>query len=415
MIPNGTRHGGLEGVASGDNGKMDDISRRKFILQTGALALGAGGALTASQSGRSQHAFAALDKADHGGSDAERYIREAMHYKKLDEDRVECHICPRECKVAPKERGYCGVRENYGGEYKTLVYGRACSANVDPIEKKPLSHFLPGSKALSIATAGCNIECKFCQNWEISQFRPEQIRSINLPPETLVSEALRRGIESIAFTYSEPVIFYEYMHDTAKLAKEKGVESVMISNGYIKEEPMAELCEHLSAVKIDLKAFTEKFYSEVCSGKLQPVLDTLKLLKRKGMWFEIVVLIIPTLNDGDDEIGRMCAWVHGELGPDVPIHFSRFHPTYKIKNLPPTPVSTLVHAREIAMGAGLNYAYIGNVPTHKGESTYCPKCKKVVVKRVGFGILEVAIEDGKCRYCGQPIPGIWERPESART
>ena len=330
-----------------------------------------------------------------------------MHYKKLEEDRVECEICPRECKVAPKERGYCGVRENEGGVYKTLVYGRVCSANVDPIEKKPLSHFLPGTRALSIATAGCNVECKFCQNWEISQFRPEQIRDMNLQPEALVSEARTRKIESIAFTYSEPVVFYEYAHDTAKLAKEKGVASVMISNGYIKEKPMAQLCDHLSAVKIDLKAFTEKFYKETCSGKLQPVLETLKLLKKKGMWFEIVVLIIPTLNDSEDEIYEMCSWIFGELGPDVPIHFSRFHPTYKIKNLPPTPISTLTRARETAIRAGLNYAYVGNVPGHEGESTYCPCCKKIVVKRTGYRIGAIAIENGKCKFCDCSIPGVW--------
>ena len=390
---------------------MSEVTRRKFILKTGAVALGAGGAMAAYRWG-SKTSFPANSSAyAYGSADPQKYIREAMHFKKLEEDRVECEICPRECKVAPKERGYCGVRENEGGVYKTLVYGRACSANVDPIEKKPLSHFLPGSKALSIATAGCNVECKFCQNWEISQFRPEQIRDMDLQPETLVREAIHRKIESIAFTYSEPVIFYEYMHDTAKFAKEKGVSSVMISNGYIKEKPMSQLCEHLSAVKIDLKAFTEKFYKDICSGKLQPVLDTLKLLKKKGMWFEIVVLIIPTLNDSEKEISEMCAWVFNELGPGVPIHFSRFHPTYKIKNLPPTPISALTRAREIALAAGLHYPYIGNVPGHDGESTFCPCCKKRIVRRVGFGVLDIAIDDGKCKHCSCPIPGVWERSQ----
>jgi pyruvate formate lyase activating enzyme len=390
---------------------MSRVTRRNFILKTGAVALGAGGALAAYRwSSRTDVPVGSAVQA-YGGADPKKYIREAMHYKKLEEGRVECEVCPRGCKVALKERGYCGARENQGGVYKTLVYGRACSANVDPIEKKPLSHFLPGSKALSIATAGCNVECKFCQNWEISQFRPEQIRDMDLPPETLVKEALFRGIESIAFTYSEPVIFYEYMHDTAKLAKKKGVASVMISNGYIKEKPMTQLCEHLSAVKIDLKAFTEKFYQEICSGKLQPVLDTLTLLKKNGMWFEIVVLVIPTLNDSEKEISEMCAWVLAELGPDVPIHFTRFHPTYKIKNLPPTPISTLTRSREIAMATGLNYAYVGNVPGHEGESTYCPHCKKLIVRRLGYRAPEVAIEDGKCKYCNYAIPGIWTRDQ----
>jgi len=386
---------------------MSDISRRNFIFKTSAAAVCVGGGLLAYRQTRRDGSAIfpeaeAVEAGDTGG-----FVREAMYYKKLEEGRVECEICPRACKIAPKERGYCGVRENMDGTYMTLVYGRACSANVDPIEKKPLFHFLPGARALSIATAGCNMECKFCQNWEISQFRPEQIRSTNLPPEQLVRDAKTHGIESIAFTYSEPVIFYEYMLETAKLAKKKGVKTVMISNGYIKEAPMSELCEYLSAVKIDLKAFTEEFYVDMCSGRLQPVLDTLRLLKKKGMWFEIVVLTIPTLNDSEEEIRQMCTWVHDELGPDIPIHFSRFHPIYKIKNLPPTPISTLTQARKIAMSAGLNYAYAGNVPGHVGESTYCPECKKIVVRRIGYRIADVAIENGACKHCKNPIPGIW--------
>lgn len=387
---------------------MNRISRRKFIYRAGAVAMGAGGALTAYQwmrEGKPEGPLAAIGN-EHPTSDM--FVREAKYYEKLEEKRVECRLCPRRCRVAPKERGYCGVRENIDGKYVTLVYGRACSANVDPIEKKPLFHFLPGAKALSIATAGCNMECKFCQNWEISQFRPEQIRSFNLPPDALVHEAGSRGIESIAFTYSEPVIFYEYMLETARLAREKGVKSVMISNGYIEEAPMAELCEQLSGVKIDLKAFTEKFYKEMCSGKLEPVLETLKLLKNKGIWFEIVVLIIPTLNDGVDEITRMSEWIARELGPDVPIHFSRFHPTYKVKNLPPTPISTISRAREIAMRVGLNYAYVGNVPGHEGESTYCPGCGKVLIRRLGFRIDNVGLRKGSCMYCKRSIPGVWE-------
>ncbi len=387
---------------------MGRLTRRSFLVKTGVAAAGAGGALAAYRWARSRKAVAPSEAVAREYASPDQFVREATHYKKLDEGRVECEVCPRGCKVALKERGYCGVRENIGGTYHTLVYGRACSANVDPIEKKPLFHFLPGAKALSIATAGCNVECKFCQNWEISQFRPEQVRSMDFPPERVVREAMQNGIESIAFTYTEPVVFYEYMFDTAKLAKQKGVKSVMISNGYIKEEPMSELCEHLSAVKIDLKAFTEKFYVELCSGKLQPVLDTLKLLKKKKMWFEIVVLVIPTLNDGEDEITRMCDWVCGELGPDVPVHFSRFHPTYKIKNLPPTPVSTLTRAREIAMLAGLNYVYIGNVPGHEGESTYCPNCKRVLVHRIGYNIIMDGIKKGRCVYCNRRIAGIWE-------
>jgi len=338
------------------------------------------------------------------------FVEEAMHYKKLENLRVECALCPRGCQVADRERGTCGVRENRGGTYFTLVHGRAVSANIDPIEKKPLFHYRPGTTALSIATAGCNIECKFCQNWEISQFRPEQVRAYHLPPEKLAEVARERSCPTIACTYSEPVIFYEYVHDTAKKARESGVGSVIISNGYIQEKPLLELLPYLTAVKIDLKAFTESFYKDVCSGELKPVKETIVRLKENGKWFELVVLLVPTLNDDPKEIREMCAWVHGELGPDVPIHFSRFHPTYRLQNLPPTPMKTLETAWDIAREAGLRYAYLGNVPGHKAESTCCPKCEKRLVRRYGYRILENRIKDGKCPDCGELIAGIWTDP-----
>jgi len=342
--------------------------------------------------------------------DESDFVREAMHYKRLEAKRVECTLCPRACQVADRERGTCGVRENRGGTYYTLVHGRAVSANIDPIEKKPLFHYRPGTTALSIATAGCNIECRFCQNWEISQFRPEQVRAYSLPPERLVEIARERDCPTIAYTYSEPVIFYEYMYDTGKRAVASGVGSVIISNGYIQEKALLELLPQLTAVKVDLKAFTEKFYREVCSGELKPVLDTLLLLKKNGMWFELVVLLVPTLNDDPAEIREMCKWVHGELGPDVPIHFSRFHPTYRIQTLPPTPVGTLEAAHGIAVEEGLRYAYLGNVPGHKAESTYCPKCGERLVHRYGYRILENRIAAGKCRDCGEIVAGVWTDP-----
>jgi pyruvate formate lyase activating enzyme len=338
------------------------------------------------------------------------FVKEAMHYKKLENLRVECTLCPRGCQVADRERGTCGVRENRGGTYFTLVHGRAVSANIDPIEKKPLFHYRPGTTALSIATAGCNIECKFCQNWEISQFRPEQVRAYRLPPARLAEVAKERSCPTIAYTYSEPVIFYEYVHDTAKKARESGVGSVIISNGYIQEKPLLELLPHLTAVKIDLKAFTESFYKDVCSGELKPVLETITRLKENGKWLELVVLLVPTLNDDPKEIREMCAWVHGELGPDVPVHFSRFHPTYRLQNLPPTPMKTLETAHEIAREAGLHYAYLGNVPGHEAESTYCPKCEKRLVRRYGYRILENRIKDGKCPDCEETIAGVWTDP-----
>ncbi|MDV5121497.1 MAG: AmmeMemoRadiSam system radical SAM enzyme [Candidatus Scalindua sp.] len=342
------------------------------------------------------------------GMDEEEFPAiEAMYYKKLPDIRVECELCPRACQVADLERGYCGVRENRNGKYYTLVHSRVCSRYADPIEKKPLFHYLPGTKAYSIATAGCNIECKFCQNWQISQFRPEQIDNIKLTPEEVIRFAQEKKCDTIAYTYSEPVVFYEYMYDTARVGKREGVGSVMISNGYIKKEPLVELCKELSAVKIDFKAFTEKFYKETCSGELKPILETLVTLKEIGIWFEIVMLVIPTLNDSDKELNDMCSWIYENLGPDVPVHFSRFHSTYKIKNLPPTPTKTLEKARNIAIESGLNFAYTGNVPGHPGESTYCPDCKEVLIKRVGYTILQYSLNGNKCGNCKHPIPGVW--------
>lgn len=376
------------------------ISRRKF-LQGSACCMG-GLVLPAVLNGFEQIPSAPLET----GSDEEG-IKEALHFEKLEELRLKCKLCPRECTVADQERGYCGVRENRVGTYYTLVHSRPCAIHTDPIEKKPLFHFLPGTLAYSLATAGCNVECRFCQNWDISQFRPEQVKSIYLPPREVHRQAKKTGTVSIAYTYSEPVIFYEYMFDTASLGKETGIRSVMISNGYIQEKPMKELCRVLDAVKIDLKAFTEKFYKEYCSGKLKPVLDTLETLKKDGIWFEIVVLIIPTLNDSPEEIRSMSRWVATNLGRDVPVHFSRFHPTYKLKNLPVTPVSTLDMARRVAMEEGLHYAYVGNVWGHEGENTFCGSCGKPVIRRVGFRILEINMTGNSCKSCGNVIPGVW--------
>jgi len=333
---------------------------------------------------------------------------EARYYEKLPNRKIKCVLCPRECIIDDQETGYCGVRENYGGTYYTLVYGKPCSAHVDPIEKKPLFHFLPGSTAFSIATVGCNVLCKFCQNWQISQARPDQVESHDFPPKAIANYAYKNDCQSIAYTYTEPVIFTEYMYDCAEAGKSINVKSVMISNGYIKAQPMKDLCKVLDAVKVDLKAFTEKFYKEMVAGQLQPVLDTLVLLRQEEMWTEIVYLVIPTLNDDTKELQQMCKWIVRELGPDVPIHFSRFYPQYRLKNLPPTPVTTLVKARKIALDSGIHFAYIGNVPGHEGESTFCPGCNNIVVHRMGYQIVRNDIKkNGQCQHCGHKIAGIW--------
>jgi pyruvate formate lyase activating enzyme len=332
---------------------------------------------------------------------------EAKYYQKLEDKEIECLLCPRQCKVGDRERGYCGCRENQGGTYYTLVHSYACSANVDPIEKKPFFHFFPGTKAFSIATVGCNLNCKFCQNWEISQVRPEQVRSVYLPPDQVASYAQDSGCKSIAYTYSEPTVFYEYMLDCAVAGKRNGTKSVVITAGYINPDPLAELIREVDAVKVDFKGFTEKYYQDICHAKLKPVMDTLEFLAKNRIWYEIVYLMVPTLNDNFDDIRSMCQWMVKDLGKDVPVHFTRFQPLYLLKNLPPTPVSALSRAREIAMEEGMNYVYVGNVPGHPGENTYCPVCKKVVIGREGFTILEMNLKDGKCKSCGKIIQGIW--------
>ncbi len=369
-------------------------SRRDFLT---GLGLGAAAFLVPA-SGRS-----GIPSGEEG-----RFWKKARHWEPLPEHRVRCLLCPRKCEVADRERGTCGVRENRDGTYYTLVHSRPCSLHIDPVEKKPFFHVLPGTRALSIATAGCNIECRFCQNWEISQFRPEQVPAPYVPPEEIARRASESGCATIAYTYSEPVIFYEYMVDCAAAANPLGVRSLMVSNGFIREKPMREACEVLAAVKIDLKAFTEEFYRKTCSGELKPVLQTLQLLHRIGIWHEIVVLLVPGLNDGREEIDEMTRWIAGELGPEVPVHFSRFHPTYKMKNLPPTPVSTLERAWDTARKNGLLFVYVGNVPGHPAEQTVCPDCGAPLIRRYGYHVIENRLKDGACPDCGRTIPGIWK-------
>ena len=388
------------------------ISRRKFltISATGAVGLGLGSPLLGAQNvfAQDQQTGKGLDHLEFREPAEEVKVKEALFYTPLEEKRIQCKLCPWECAVADQERGTCGVRENRDGKYYTLVHSQPCAAHVDPIEKKPFFHYLPGSLAFSIATAGCNLECKFCQNWDIAQVRPEQVKAYYLPPEGVTQIARQYECKTIAYTYSEPVIFYEYMYDSAVEARKSKIGSVIVSNGFINKEPLVQLCQQLTAVKIDLKAFTEKFYQEICRGRLQPVLNTLTTLRDLGIWYEIVVLLVPTLNDSQPEIQDMSRWIVKELGTDVPVHFSRFQPMYKITNLPPTPVKTLEMARNTALDAGLHYVYIGNVPGHEGESTYCPNCKKMVVQRVGYRILKVDLDErGHCLNCQYRIAGVW--------
>lgn len=320
---------------------------------------------------------------------------------------VRCALCPHRCILAEGERGRCRVRENRGGKLYSFVYGNPCAINVDPIEKKPFYHFLPGTTAFSLATAGCSLRCKYCQNYTISQYPPEQTQNEEAPPEVIVASTLRWGAPTIAYTYSEPMVFYEYMLDTARLGRRAGLRNVVISSGYVNPEPLRELCQAVDAIKIDLKGFNENFYREVCSGTLAPVLDAIRTIHAMGVHLEIVNLVVPTLNDNPAELRALAEWVIETVGPDVPLHFSRFHPDYQLLNLPPTPIETLEAARQMALEVGLHYVYLGNVPGHEGNHTYCPNCKEMIIRRSGMATTNMWLEAGRCGYCGTPIPGVW--------
>ncbi len=336
-----------------------------------------------------------------------RFVVEAKFYEKQPNRKIKCKLCPRECVVGDKERGYCGVRENRGGTYYTLVHSRVCAAHVDPVEKKPLFHYLPGSLAFSIATAGCNVNCKFCQNWDISQSRPEQIPAQYTPPRRVAELARQYSCPTIAYTYSEPVIFAEFLMDAADAGHEAGIRSIVVSNGFMQQDALKMAYGKMDAIKIDLKSFSESYYRQVVTGQLKPVLESLVTLRKMGKWIEIVFLVLPTLNDSDAEFRGLAQWVKANLGADVPLHFTQFHPEYLLKNLPITPVLTLERAKAIADAEGLHYVYIGNVPGHPSQNTYCPKCRKMLVERVGFTASEMLIKNGRCPFCQQPIPGVW--------
>ena len=332
---------------------------------------------------------------------------EARYYKRLPDREVECELCPRRCRLGDKERGYCGVRENDGGTFRSLIYGKVCAMNVDPIEKKPFFHVLPGTPAYSIAAAGCNVNCKFCQNWEISQVRPEQIDHVDLSPGDAAAAAAGRKCPTIAFTYTEPVVDLEYVIDTAKEADRLKVRSLVVTGGHINPEPLRDMLKVAAAVKIDLKSFSPAFYKEYVRGELPPVLEAIRIVAASGIWLEIVYLVIPSLNDDPAEVRKMAAWIIRNAGPDVPVHFTRFQPMYLVKNLPPTPVESLEKLRRIALEEGLRFVYVGNVPGHEGEHTVCPKCGRKVIRRDGYHIEAFDLKDGRCPGCRTPIPGIW--------
>jgi pyruvate formate lyase activating enzyme len=311
------------------------------------------------------------------------------------------------CLLRNGDKSICHTRVNIGNKLYTIAYGNPCTVHVDPIEKKPLFHFLPSSRSYSIATAGCTLACLNCQNWEISQVSPNDTTNYDLFPTQVVEEAIKNSCQSIAYTYSEPLAFYEYTYDTAKLAKAKGLKNLLISNGYINEKPLRDLAKHLHGANINLKSFSDDIYMRLNGGKLQPILDTLKILKEENVWLEITNLIVPTWTDNIDMIKKMSDWLVKNGLYDYPLHFIRFHPMYKLTQLPETPVSILEKARDIAMKAGMKYVYVGNVPGHQAENTYCHKCKKMIIERRGFAIISNNITNGHCKFCNEKLPGIW--------
>jgi pyruvate formate lyase activating enzyme len=331
-----------------------------------------------------------------------------MFYRRLKREYVQCGLCPRMCVVQDGGRGSCRNRENHGGKFYTLVYGKPCSVNLTKPENAPLYHVVPNHERLALATVGCNFNCTYCQNWHISQASIEDSGYTELSPEEAVEFASREGAKSISFTYTEPIAFYEYMYDISKLAKERGFLTSMVSNGFINPEPLRKLLNIIDAVSIDLKGFTDIFYQKVSSAKLEPVLTSLKIVREERVYMEIVNLLIPTLNDKPETIREMCNWIKVNLGDETPLHFTRFFPHYRLTHLSATPVRTLEMARVIARDVGLKYVYLGNLPGHDANNTYCPECGKRLVRRLHFTVLENNVVHGRCAFCGERIPGIWE-------
>ncbi len=335
-------------------------------------------------------------------------LREAMFYKKsLARGTLQCEICFRRCIIKNKQRGFCRNKENIDGKLYNIVHSRPSSIQIDPIEKEPQLHMLPGTQILCFGTAGCNLRCQHCHNWQLSQ-RPieEMSYCYDMSPQAAVDMALKKQIPTLSFTYNDPISFYEYVYDIAKLAKPKGLRILWHSNGSLNPKPLKELLKYTDAVTIDLKGFSKRAYDN-SFAELEPVLQLLKIIKEQQKWLEIVNLVIPTINDYPEEIQDMCRWIKDNLGKEVPLHFSRFYPSYRLTNLPPTSIETLERFYKIAKNTDLDYVTIGNVPGHEHNSTFCPKCGKRLIQRVHFAVLKNDIQQGQCRFCSHKIPGIW--------
>jgi pyruvate formate lyase activating enzyme len=393
---------------------MEKINRRHFLYCSAALACHAMPAVSAwSAVGKTGPTAGSEDirgRVIRGDAPDTlwEWSREGMYYTKTKGNKVICGTCPHRCVLAPGDRSVCRSRVNIKGKLYSLAYGNPCAVNVDPVEKKPLYHFKPRTAAFSIAATGCNFRCLNCQNWEISQARPHDVRHMTLFPASVVKAAEGASAQSIAYTYSEAITFYEYMLDTARLARAKNINNLLISNGYINQSPLLELCKVLDGANVNLKAYSDAVYRKLNGGRLAPVLRTLKTMHDQDVHFEITNLIVPGYTDDEEMVLRMCEWILKTLGPDHPLHFLRFSPRYRLNRLPPTPVSTLERFRELAMKAGVRYAYLGNVPIHEGNNTYCHHCGKLLVERKGYDIPVYQLDGSRCRFCRTRIPGVWQ-------
>ncbi len=378
------------------------MNRRDAIKACALAAAGLGGAL-----------LYKLMPAGKGANDeVEPYndtgMKEARHYRSLAGGAVRCELCFRNCRIGEGSRGFCRNRVNADGRLYNVVYGKPSAVNVEPTEKEPMHHFLPGTNMLCIGTVSCNFRCRFCHNWHLSQRSLDQVGlHRSLSPEEMVQYGLRRRVPAVSFTYNEPTVFYEYMYDVAVGARSEGIKTIFHTNGALNARPLRELLRHMDGATVDLKAFTNEFYEEICEARLEPVLETLKIIKEEGVWLEVVNLVLPGYNDRPEETGRMCRWIVSEVGGDTPLHFSRFSPSYRMTDLSHTPVSTLERCREIAHDAGVRYVSIGNVPGHEANSSFCPRCGTRFITRRHFTVVDIKMENGSCATCGMQIPGVW--------
>lgn len=387
--------------------KPNHINRRKFVKHClmGGCALALSAYTLNDFLGEEKKAGLRVGFRNDGPEELWKWSREAMWYEPSGR-LIQCNLCPHACILGENDRGFCRTRVVKDKKLHTISYGNPCAVHLDPMEKKPLYHFLPGKQILSIATAGCNLRCLNCQNWQISQARPEDVNNHDLPPELLVNKVSSNSIPAIAYTYSEPLIFYEYVFESASIARLQNIRNVLVTAGYIEEKPLRQLCRVTDAANIDLKGFTDDFYKKVTGSKLAPVKRSLEISKEESVWVEVTRLVVPTLSDDLEDIRAMCEWLVAALGPGTPLHISRFHPQYKLEHLPLTPVDTMHKAYEVAKDAGLHYVYVGNLPGNPYQDTVCPSCDLHVIRRRGYIIISNKLENGHCP-CGEKIPGVW--------